>query len=112
MEERLKSAGLWTTELKRSINELLLEFSCKVGREPASHPQINTNVPEQYKQTSVSLDILFVEGVPIMHALDKCIGWSEISMLRSRNHQEQVSTFARIWLYRHGIPKKIHADTE
>lgn len=112
MQDWLKSAGVWHADLKRCINELLLECSCKVSIEPKPHPIVSTNLPERHKQTSVSLDILFLEGTPVMHIIDKCTGWSETSALRRRLLEEQVETFVAIWIYRHGLPKKIHADRE
>ena len=112
MQDWLKTAGYWNTEYKKSIEQLLLECPCKISREPSPHPIVSTNIPERRKQTAVSLDVVFFEGIPVMHAVDKCIGWSETSVLRNRSHQEQVSTFSKIWIHRHGIPKKIHADRE
>jgi len=112
MEDWLKLSGVWHPELKKSIDELLLGCSCKIAKEPKPHAKVSTNTPESLKQTSVSLDIIFLDGVPVMHAVDKCIGWSETSVLRNRSLDEQVATFCKIWTYRHGIPKKIHADRE
>ena len=47
-----------------------------------------------------------------MHAVEKCIGWSETSISRNWSHNKQVSPFAEVWIHRHVIPKKIHADHE
>ncbi len=107
MEYWLKSAGVWTAEFKRSIDELLLECPCKIAKEPVPHPIVSINLPEKHKQTSVSLDIVFTEGVPVMHAVEKCIGWSEMSILPNRSLSEQVTTFAKIWIHRHGVPNRI-----
>jgi len=112
MEDWLKQSGVWNAELKESIDALLFECDCKVAREPSPHPIVSTNLPEPHKQTSVALDIVFLEGIPVMHAVDKCTGYSETSVLRRRLHDVQVAAFAAIWIYRHGLPKKIHADRE
>ena len=87
-EDWLKTAGLWYPELKKSISELLLECPCKVAKESKPHPVVSTDIPELNKQLAVSVDILFLEGVPVMHAVDKCIGCSETSVLRNRSHDE------------------------
>ena len=97
MEDWLKTAGLWYPDLKKSISELLLECPCKVAIEPTPHPVVSRNIRETNKQSAGSVDIVFLEGVPVKHAVDKCIGWSETSVLRNWNHDEQVSTFAKIW---------------
>ena len=54
--------------------------------------------------------MMFLEVVWVMNAFEKCIEWSENLISRNRNHNEQVSTFAKIWIYRHWIPKKVQAD--
>lgn len=47
-----------------------------------------------------------------MHAMYKCIGWSETFVLHNRTLLKQVSTFAKICIHRHGILKKILVDRE
>lgn len=112
MEDWLKCAGGWESELKRSIEELLLECPCKVAKDPLPHSIVSQSIPEQRKHTAASLDIVFLEGVPVMHAVGKCIEWSETSILKNRTLVEQVSTFCKIWVYRHGLPTKTPADRE
>ena len=70
MEDWFKSSDVWHPDLKKSIEELLLECACKVAKEPLPHPVVSTNGPVTRKQTAVSLDVLFLEGVPVMHAVD------------------------------------------
>lgn len=112
MENWIKSAKLWHPALKKSIEKMLLECTCKVAHEPTPHPIVSQNPPARYKQTYVSIDVVFIEGVPIMHVVDKCIGYSETGILRRRALDAQLATFLDIWIYRHGIPLTIHADRE
>lgn len=74
MEDWLKMSGVCNAELKRSIEELIMECSCKVAREPFPQPIVSTNIPETQNQTADSLDIVYLEGVPFMHADHKYTG--------------------------------------
>ena len=73
---------------------------------------MSTNIPKSSKSTNISVDILFIEGVPILHTVDKCTGWSETAVWRRRELSEQSGKFKKMQIYRHGVPKAIHCDRE
>lgn len=81
MTEWLKAGGRWHPEFKKSMEKLLLECLCKVSKEPLPHAKVSINTPKPNKQSAVSLDILYLEVVPVMHAVVKCIGLTETAVL-------------------------------
>lgn len=109
---REELSAVCAVEVKSSIDELFLECKCKVAKKPAPDPIVDTNIPEEHKKNAVLVDVVFPEGVPVRHAVDKCTGYTKTIVLRRRRHTEQVAAFAKIWIYRHRVPKKIHADRE
>ncbi len=112
MREWIRAAGKWSAELDECISSLIDECSCKLAKAPRPHPVASTTLPVSEKQTVVAVDVIFLEGVPCLHVVDKCTGWSETAVLRSRNMSQQVSEFMRIQPHRHGNPEVIYGDRE
>ncbi len=112
MRNWIQSAGKWSPELDKCITELLLDCECKIANMPKPHAVASTRPPETEKQTAVALDVVFFEGVPCLHVVDKCTEWSEAAVLRSRAMSEQLAAFQRIQVLRHGNPQRIYGDRE
>ncbi len=60
----------------------------------------------------VAIDVVWFEGVPCLHAVCRCTGWSETTPLRSRQLSEQAAAFLRVQVYRHGAPARLYSDRE
>ncbi len=69
-------------------------------------------MPEKDKQTSVYVDDVHFKGVDCLHVVDKCIGWSEATTLQSRKLSDQAIAFTRIWVHRHGVPRRVYGDAK
>ena len=54
----------------------------------------------------------FIEGVPVLHIVDKCTTWSEASVLSNRSMEKQISVFQNIQVLRHGPPLSVQGDNE
>jgi len=64
------------------------------------------------RQQEVAVDVVFLEGVPVIHVVDKCTTWSETAVLRRRSLLDQMNAFQRIQVLRHGPPTVIYGDRE
>ncbi len=63
----------------------------------------------------VQLDFFYIEelgGGPILHARDKATGYSETSLLPSRDLDDAAAAFVKIWIDSHGPPKIVSGDRE
>ena len=112
MREWIRAGGLWEDELDECIENLLHDSTCKIAKVPNPHPIVSKRLPITTKQTHVAVDVIFFEGVPCLHVVCRCTGWSETTMLRNRQLSEQTAAFLRIQSYRHGTPKVLYSDGE
>eukprot|EP00171_Calliarthron_tuberculosum_P023073 IDg23073t1 len=112
LESWIRSAGLWSSDLNKCIDSVLMDCSCKISANPLPHRTVSVRPPSNVKQADVSLDIMYFEGVPCLHVVCKATTWSETCALPSRRLSDQISAFKRVWLYRHGPPETIQADNE
>eukprot|EP00171_Calliarthron_tuberculosum_P023568 IDg23568t1 len=106
----IKSAGEWQPFHETCIEELLAECKCTTAQNPTPHASVSTRIPTCIKQVDVSIDTIFLEGVPCLHVVCKGTRWSEASTLPSNSLRDQVTAFKRIQIYRHGAPLRIHGD--
>lgn len=76
------AADKWSAELDRSISEFLFECKCKKEEVPLPHPVTSMAVPVGEKQTVFALHVIYLEGIPCLHIVEKCTGWSETAVLK------------------------------
>lgn len=108
----LKAARKWDPSLEEPIKSLIEDCSCGDADFPRPHSKVGTMVPLRKKQTEVSLDVLFLEGVPVLHVVDKCTTWSEATVLHRRSLVDQIAAFQRIQVLRHGPPSIVFGNNE
>lgn len=84
MKDWIKAIGKWSDDLDEGIANVLFECKCKTAHSPSPHAVVSTRLPSKEKQTDVAVDLIFLEGVPCPHVIDKCTGWSETTTLRRR----------------------------
>eukprot|EP00171_Calliarthron_tuberculosum_P005577 IDg5577t1 len=112
MTDWIKSVEEWVPELENCIDQLLMECPCVTAHPPIPHSAVSIRLPNSQKQTDVSVDTVFFEGVPCLHVVCKSTRWSEADALRSNNLRDHVAMFKKIQVYRHGPPLRIHGDNQ
>eukprot|EP00171_Calliarthron_tuberculosum_P014136 IDg14136t1 len=112
MIEWIKSADRWSSHLQQGIAKLLQECDCTLANPPSPHNTVSDRPPMSQKQSDLNLDTIFLEGVPCIHVICKATRWSETAALPSNRLRDQIAAFKRIQIFRHGAPKRIHADNQ
>lgn len=110
MADWIKSVGEWDSNLETCIDKLLIECKCTTAQNPKPHAAVSIRLPTLAKQVDISVDTIFLEGVPCLHSICKSTRWSEAAALPSNSLRDQVTAFKRIQIYRHGAPLRIHGD--
>eukprot|EP00171_Calliarthron_tuberculosum_P003112 IDg3112t1 len=89
-----------------------LSVNAKLEESPIPHPVVSSQPPSNRKQSDLSLDILFLEGVPCLHVICKASMWSETEALTSGRLSSILNSFKRIQVLRHGAPLTVQADNQ
>lgn len=88
----------------------MAESNIEIDHSPTIHPLIGFNPTVSTKLADVAVDVVYIEGVPILHTVDKFIGYSEAIALSSRRVAEQARRFAQIWIHKFGLPHGEESD--
>jgi Reverse transcriptase (RNA-dependent DNA polymerase) len=111
MKTCLVKAGLWEEQAhSEALKAILKDCACNLARKPKPYPRVSLS--STHKGEELCIDIIYLEGVPHLHAEDKYTAFSACSKLANRLLSEQISTLSNIWITPHGAPKRITADSE
>ena len=58
------------------------------------------------------MDVLYFNGIPFLHMMDKKLKWSEVGILKDRTMNSQLSVLKDRWLYRYETPSIAQVDPE
>ena len=99
-------------EVLRDLEKI--ENTCELCQRLSHAPhRFRVSLPEKYVVFNriVCMDIMFLEGKPILHVLDKDTKFSAAAFLRSETTEETWETLMRIWVSVYiGSPDTITTD--
>lgn len=112
MKYWIKAIRLRTPDLEENIKQLLLECNCKLAKHPVAHLINSVNLSTTSKQEHPCLDHVFIEGMPILHIVDKCTSWSETFAMGTRQLDSECGAFTKARLHHHRLPRTVTGDNE
>lgn len=105
---RIKYSRRWYSNLDSCMDALLEYCQCKIANNLYLHPVVSSRPPPDRKQTHVSIDIVFIEGVPCFHVICKAASWTETNALPNSSITQILNIFKRIQVLRHGAKQTIN----
>jgi Reverse transcriptase (RNA-dependent DNA polymerase) len=111
MKACIVKAGLWEEQAhSEALKAILEDCACNLAKNPKPYPRVSLS--STHKGEELCIDIIYLEGVPHLHAEDKYTAFSACSKLANRLISEQIATLSNVWITPHGTPKRITADSE
>jgi hypothetical protein len=111
MKSCLVKASLWDENTHdEALKAILKECACGLAKAPQLHPRVSLSSTK--KGEELCIDVVYLEGIPHLHAEDKYTALSACSQLSSRQISDQIIVLSDIWISSHGAPKRITADSE
>lgn len=112
MQQSIKGAQKCKAEYTTEINQIIWVCECALATTPVSRPVFSAFEGPEVNQYSILLDIVYLRNKPFIHCIDNRRNLSETGLLKTRRLSDQIRTFKRIQLYRHGIIRSIRTDQE
>ena len=68
-------------------------------------------IPDAFNE-QVECDIIFINGIPIVHMLDRCTRWHVATVVKDKTKETLINTIATKWVQLYGAPKELIMDGE
>jgi hypothetical protein len=111
MESLLKAAGLPPNVVEQIRPVVSTCRICRLWTRPSDRPQASLRLSMEFNQT-VELDLLFIEGLTILHMIDQCIRWSTGMIIAGKTAAILCAAIVHCWFRIYGPPGCIVADHE
>ena len=111
-KEFIRSARMWKENYGARLEKIISSCPCVLEKPPPPRPVCSKAVAPTTPQEEVAVDIVYFRSKPFLHSIDLCTKWSETGYLRTKRLCDQIKTFTKIQLYRHGVPANIRGDQE
>ena len=108
----LKNANMYCKEIEEELKktEASCDFCIKHQR---AHPRPKVCLPlaERFNEV-VAMDLKMIGDTWVLHCIDYVTRFSAASVIQSRNPEELIDKFFKIWIWVFGPPEKIFSDNE
>ena len=111
LRKLMESAGIDTSEIKTTLQEVLKECDiCMKFKQPSPKPVVSLPMSSEFNET-VSVDLHELEkGTWYLHIIDLFTRFSAGSIVRTKQASEFVKQFMAKWISVHGAPRKLFSD--
>ena len=108
----LKRLEKWHPSLTDVIENFLRDCACRDADERRAKAVAVINEKRKAVLSYVIIDILYLDGVPCLHIMERATTFSVIAMPPLRHMNVQIRTFNAIWRAAFGTPVTTQADKE
>lgn len=95
-----------------TIDDVVSSCDCKLFFPTLPHAVAGPSPPSEAVHANLAIDVMFLAGRWFLHSLDSVTEYYELRLLSRRDLAEQLRTFTRIQLHRHGLPRSVLAERE
>lgn len=104
--------GFWDSTSQRIIDDVIKNGDCPVAFSSTPPVKVGSHLPFAEKQSDVIIDVIHLEGLIYLLAIDECTTWPEAVYNCRKMMDIQSDVLCRIQFLPHGAPICILSDRE